>query len=90
MLRRVGTAGGGIAGIVLPVWSMWRWRGGWRIAAAVPVAILAFVALRLIVDTARDSTSHNLWPFEIIILGLLALGAIAVLRIARRVAGAWE
>jgi hypothetical protein len=37
--------------------------------AAVPAAVLARVA----VDTAADPTSHNLWPFELIIAA--ALGA---------------
>jgi len=80
--------GSGIAGIAVPVRSMWKWRGGWRIAAAVPVAILAFVVLRIVIDTARDPTSHNLWPFEIVMFGLLALGIIAALKIARRLTGA--
>jgi hypothetical protein len=74
----------GLGGIIVPLWSAWRWRGGWRLAALVPVAVLAFVALRIVVDTARDPTSHNLWPFEIIIFGAGALLAIGVLRLARR------
>jgi hypothetical protein len=77
----------GLGGIAVPLWSAWRWQGGWRIAALVPVAVLAFVALRIVVDTARDPTSHNLWPFEIIMVGGGALLAIGVLRLARRWAG---
>lgn len=77
----------GLGGIVVPLWSAWRWQGGWRIAALVPVAVLAFVALRIVVDTARDPTSHNLWPFEIIMFGGGALLAIGVLRLARRWTG---
>lgn len=42
---------------------LWRWRGGWRIAAA-PAMVMSFVVLRIVVDTARDPTSRNLWPFE--------------------------
>lgn len=41
------------------------------VALAVPSAVIARVA----VDTARDPTSHNLWPFEVFIawmVGLLA------------------
>mgnify|MGYP003694776637 CR=1 FL=1 len=73
-----------VAGIGIPLWSVWKWRGGWRIAAAVPVTVIAFVALRIVVDTARDPTSHNLWPFEIIIFGAVAVGIIGALKIARR------
>jgi hypothetical protein len=43
-----------------PVWGLWRWRGGWRLLAAVPAAVMAFVVLRIVIDTARDPTSHNL------------------------------
>ncbi len=62
----------------------------WLIAAAaVPVAVL----LRVAVDVARDSTSHNLWPLELAIaaaVGLAAalagaaLGSLLLLRSSRR------
>jgi hypothetical protein len=42
--------------------------------AAVPCAVMA----RVVLDTLRDPTLHNLWPFEFIIavvIGLLASGA---------------
>lgn len=73
-----------VAGIGIPLWSVRKWRGGWKIAAAVPAAVVAFVALRIIFDTARDPTSHNLWPFEIITFGAIALAIIGVLALARR------
>jgi hypothetical protein len=76
-----------VASIGVPVWSAWKWRGGWRIAAAVPAAIILFVALRIVVDTARDPTSHNLWPFEILQFGVLALVIIGGLKLARRFMG---
>lgn len=40
-------------------------------AACIPAAI----ALRVAVEVARDPTSHNLWPFELVIGGLLGFGA---------------
>ena len=46
--------------------------------AAVPAAVV----LRLIVETAADPTSHNLWPFEVVIasvVGVLASSIGAVL-----------
>ena len=76
-----------VAGIGIPLWSVWKWRGGWKIAAAIPAAVIAFVVLRILVDTARDPSSHNLWPFEIIIFGAVAVGIIGVLKIARRMMG---
>ncbi|MGH8216481.1 MAG: hypothetical protein ACREPZ_12430 [Rhodanobacteraceae bacterium] len=78
----------GLFSIFGPAWGLWRWRGGWRLAAAVPAAIMGFVVLRLIVDTARDPTSHNLWPFEILMSGGLSAAIMVALMIARKVSGA--
>ncbi|MGH6635545.1 MAG: hypothetical protein ACRED0_05230, partial [Gammaproteobacteria bacterium] len=61
-----------LAGSAAPTWALWKWRGGWRIAAAVPAVLMAFVVLRIVVDAARDPTSHNLWPFEILEFGMVS------------------
>ena len=37
------------------------------VGAAVPAPILA----RIVVDTTKDPTSHNLWPFEVIIAAVI-------------------
>lgn len=76
-----------VAGIGLPLWSMWKWRGGWRIAAALPVTAMGFVVLRILIATAVDPTSHNLWPFEILQVGVVGLVVIGVLAVVRRVRG---
>lgn len=78
----------GLVGVAAPAWGVWRWRGPWRWAAAVPLAVVAFVLLRIVVDTARDRTSHNLWPFEILLWGALSCGAMLLLGLARRLSGA--
>jgi len=78
----------GLIGLAAPAWGVWRWRGPWRWAAVVPLAVVAFVLLRIIVDTARDPTSHNLWPFEILLWGALSCGAMLLLGLARRLSGA--
>jgi hypothetical protein len=39
------------------------WKGVAIVSASAPAAIL----LRVGMDTTADSTSHNLWPFEIVI-----------------------
>jgi hypothetical protein len=39
------------------------------VSASVPAAVLARVA----VDTAKDPTSHNLWPFEFIIAAVVGV-----------------
>ncbi len=74
----------GIAGLAAPIWTMRRWEGGWRLAAAVPLGLLVFVILRIAVDTSADPTSHNLWPFEILLTGFIGLGILAVLALMRR------
>lgn len=60
----------------------------WRIAAAVPAAAMAFVALRILVGVARDPTSHNLWPFEILQVGAFSTVVMGVLLMVRRLSGA--
>lgn len=38
----------------------------WRVAGGLPLlAVAAYCAVVLIPDWARDSTSHNLFPFEL-------------------------
>jgi hypothetical protein len=47
------------------------WSAALVVGASVPAAVLA----RIVYDTASDPTTHNLWPFEIILAagpGLLA------------------
>lgn len=77
----------GIIGIGAPVRAMRRWGGGWRIAAAVPIAMLSFVLLRIVFGVARDPTSHNLWPFEILQVAALSIVIMLVLLGARKFIG---
>lgn len=78
----------GVAGFLAPAWGLWRWRGGWRIAAAVPAALMAFVVLRIIIDGAIDPTSHNLWPFEILMFGTASVAISTLLWLVRQLSGA--
>lgn len=78
----------GLSGFAAPAWGLWRWRGGWRIATAVPAAMMTFVVLRIMFGVARDPTSHNLWPFEILQAGTLSVVVMAVLGVARKLSGA--
>lgn len=74
----------GLTGIAAPIWGLRRWHGGWRMAAAVPAMLMGLVVLNIVIGTAIDSSSHNLWPFEILIAGALSAGAMGVLAIVRR------
>ena len=76
-----------VFGLAGPAWALWKWHGGWRVAAAVPAALMAFVVLRILFGVSRDPTSHNLWPFEILIWGVVSLVIMGGLVIARRFIG---
>jgi uncharacterized membrane protein (GlpM family) len=66
--------------VVIQVHSLVRWRRGWRIAAVLPLFGVAFVLARILLDTRRDPTSHNLWPFEIVVAAAAALVALGLMR----------
>lgn len=72
-----------VTGLGAPLWSVWKWRGVWRVAAAVPAVIMGIVIMRILIDTARDPTSHNLWPFEILMWGGASAVAMGVLALCR-------
>ena len=72
----------------MPVRALVSWRGGWRMAAAVPAALMGFVVIRLLVGISIDPTSHNLWPFEILMVGVLSTVIMVLLTLARRATGA--
>ena len=78
----------GLIGVAWPAWGLWRWRGGWRAAAAVPAIVMAFVILRIVVDGARDPTSHNLWPFEIVMWGGFSFVWMLVAGLVHKLSGA--
>ena len=77
----------GIGGIALPIRAMRRWQGGWRLAAAVPAGWVGLVVLRIVLGTAVDPTSHNLWPFEILQASVVSLVLIGAMMLGRRVVG---
>jgi len=74
----------GAFGLIMPLRAMWRWRGGWRMAAAVPAALMGFVVLRLIIATTIDPTSHNLWPFEMLMSGVISVLIMVSLTVMRK------
>lgn len=74
----------GLGGVILPVRSVRRWTGGWRIAAAIPCVLMAFVVLRIVIGVMLDPTSHNLWPFEILYAAAASLVYLSAVALARR------
>lgn len=74
----------GTLGIVAPIVAFQRWSGRWRVAAAVPLAIIALAVLNIAVGIAINRSSHNLFPMEIMLAGLVSAGIMLVLWLARR------
>ena len=60
-----------------------RWRGGWRLAAGLPLLGWAVWGGLFARDVTADPTSHNLFPFEIMIAVTAALVYLGVLAVAR-------
>ena len=59
----------------------------WRLLAWAPVLPLAAWALYIAVGVTRDPTSHNLWPFELVIWATLSLLLLAGFLTARHFLG---
>ena len=59
----------------------------WRLPAWVPVLPLVAVATRILVDGARNPTSHNLWPFEMVFASLVSLLLFGAFRVVRSLFG---
>ena len=77
----------GWGGLVLPVglaaYGLIRWRGRWRVAASVPLAVLVLFFAPLLADWRHDPTAHNLWGLVFIPVGLLLFLYSAVVLVLR-------
>lgn len=77
-----------LGSVLLPIWGLWRWRGGWRLAAAVPALVMSLVLLNILVGVTLDPTSHNLWPFEVAMWGAGSVAVMLLLFLLRWLTGA--
>lgn len=71
--------------IALDVALVRRWRGAWRILALLPLVALVLWAGFIVVGVAQDPTSHNLWPFELILWAAGAFAALGLLALIKRI-----
>lgn len=53
-----------LAALVLPVWAMWTWERPYKRHAQIVCAVFLVKVGTVVWDVARDPTSHNLWPLE--------------------------
>ncbi|HEX7964681.1 MAG TPA: hypothetical protein VF651_03085 [Gammaproteobacteria bacterium] len=72
---------------VWPVWGVISWRDKWRWLAAAPLALVALKTLGIMLDFSRDRTSHNLLPFEYLMLAALVAPYMLIVWLLRRRAG---
>lgn len=77
-----------IAAIGLQVWAIRAWQGVWRWLAAAPLLLAGADLVLILVSTAVDPTSHNLWPLELGMILLIGLPVVGVLWLVRMVAKA--
>lgn len=63
-----------------------RWTGVWRLAASLPLPAWVVWGGNFARDVTQDPTSHNLFPFEILIGAGAALLYLGCLAMARRIA----
>jgi len=80
-----GGAAGFLAGFLLRPGLRWP-------TLSVAAGFVLAVLIRVAVETTRDPTSHNLWPFEVIIAGGFGLAAgllgVGIARLVQRLARA--
>jgi hypothetical protein len=72
---------GPVAYALLQGYALWRWRGGWRAAAAVPLAVMAVLTASSLGLLAQES---NLWPLPVLLASPVALLALLLLAAGHR------
>ena len=78
-----GTAGLALVFLLLVARGLWQWRRWWRGAIALPLLLLIGVMGNIGIGIWLDPTSHNLWPFEVLLWLAVASGVTGVLYLAR-------
>jgi hypothetical protein len=74
-----------VASFGWPLWGIVRWQGGWRAASAVPFVAIVLWGLKDAYDLTIDRTSHNLLPFEFIIVACVSVPYMVVVTLVRHV-----
>ena len=70
--------------VIWPLIGLIRWQVKWRWLASAPLVVTILKTVSLSADLARDSTSHNLLPFEYLIIGAIATPYMLVVWLLRR------
>jgi hypothetical protein len=67
--------------------SLRRWSGWWLGLALLPAAWFALWIVLFTISVVRDPTAHNLWPLELWVYSVAALGWLLLLAGLRKIAG---
>ena len=59
-------------------------RDEWKVFVWFPVVPLAGWAVFITIAVTRDPTSHNLWPFDLFVVGLFSLASYGIILLLRR------
>ena len=70
------------------IWAIRAWQGVWRWLAAAPLLLVGADLILILVSTAIDPTSHNLWPLELLFIAVIGLPVVGLLWLVRLVAKA--
>jgi hypothetical protein len=73
-----------LACFLWPLWGVLRWKGGWRILAALPLVVVGMWIIKDTVEISADPSSHNLLPFELIEAAVLIAPFMFILWLLRR------
>ena len=68
-----------IVAVVLAAIAICRWKGMWRLGALIPPAFIALWVIGVLLDWPYE---HTLWPFELLVYGLVSFVYMLVLRYA--------
>ena len=72
--------------VIWPLYGLIKWRGKWRWLAVAPLALTLLKTLGISADLARDPTSHNLLPFEYLVIGVIVAPYMLLVWLLRRAA----
>jgi hypothetical protein len=76
--------------VISSIYGLIKWRGGWRMASAIPLLVLVAFFAPLVPDWMKDGTSHNLWGLVFIPLSMIlsAYSGVVVLLHRKRASAA--
>ena len=72
-----------LCGFLLPIWCVWRWRGRWRIAAAIPLLGMGLLVLMLLSAAVFAPGSLGLFPLTLLLAAICSSLVTMLLVVAR-------